>query len=1087
MKKVFLTGAWLLSALATGIGMNAGECSITSGESGNLKIENSLMEFEISPNYGREFGIRSWHTKWNSREMLDANAQEKNIFGEHWDTLEYKNAPAGLMFRRGNIYTPKTRGTAPDGSAAGIVQQIARKDFTAERTIVIRRDWSVAKITFRYTNLAGKPVGGALRLFSAFFPGALTGTTFKNTSIFMPTKKGVLELDQNLKNVEFGEKYGGEKFFLDRWNDTKHPEPRRWWTPNVLKTPPLSAPWACELNRNNGSGLFILSDEKPLIGFYNCPRITLETVCEAIALAPGESWEITIFSGTFEAPHGSKVAAVNELFVTLDKGILPLFKGKITVNGKSFEAAPDKVVPADPAKDSILGYDTAGKLLGKFENGVCAMTPDDIEYITPEKPWFFGSIYDPSPKTVRDFLKKGNFTIYCGPENRQDIREMAKELSLRFGVGLADICPPGRVLAIGSADKDMVINNIGNMHNSVNTEWPAKGEGAIQPFDRIDLTNSEAVVVAGSDTKGVLRALKDFEKNYAAGVKSPEGFEVVSVSPARMVYPFSRPDEKSKKEIKLRAAKGEYESAQLLISAFGDRKDLSVTVSDLVNVKTGKPLSRKYISESRKMYGPVRVRFVEYYPYDRKPGDIYYPDPLMDRKVTTLPAGESLGVFLTFIVPESAEAGVYRGTVRCKTDSGEKTIPVELEVRDFTLPRDGMVGEAYTDIDFFDVADNAYNTNALFAFVRDMVEHGIRFIHLPQKLYSFRTDKNGAFKGLSTDSIESSEDGVLMVDFTEFDRVKKACDQAGKPFDLIYLLNMMPHDTQARIAQFEKDFPKRHERREGNKSLNSRYLEEVLVLFKKHLDKKGWTKSVYLKIGDEPRDAKWWYETLSQAAKGSGLQYCTAHGSADLTNVDPNWSDIWQPIYGSYDPAVMEKIRKAGKKISFYNCGPPPQTGLRAGASQWRSYLWQAAKYDIDIVCWWGVQCWNYYARNGVWNWQSDFDSIVYPEHPKKDPFREKNVQYDRYIIDSIRWEIIRDGMEDAWYVNELRREIDNAKKAGKTSEAAKAENVLDSVWENVFPTKNHYKPDYEVILDSRDKIADAIIDLKKVNNGKLK
>ena len=59
------------------------------------------------------------------------------------------------------------------------------------------------------------------------------------------------------------------------------------------------------------------------------------------------------------------------------------------------------------------------------------------------------------------------------------------------------------------------------------------------------------------------------------------------------------------------------------------------------------------------------------------------------------------------------------------------------------------------------------------------------------------------------------------------------------------------------------------------------------------------------------------------------------------------------------------------------------------------------------------------------------------------------------------------------------RAEIDAARKAGKNAEADTAQNELEKIWKDVFPTLNDYKPPYDVILKCRETIATQILNLK--------
>jgi len=186
----------------------------------------------------------------------------------------------------------------------------------------------------------------------------------------------------------------------------------------------------------------------------------------------------------------------------------------------------------------------------------------------------------------------------------------------------------------------------------------------------------------------------------------------------------------------------------------------------------------------------------------------------------------------------------------------------------------------------------------------------------------------------------------------------------------------------------------------------------------------------------------------------------------------------FQTLYMLHDPEFFRRAKENGYLVSWYNCGPPPRTAIGATASELRSYLWQAAKADLDVICWWGIQCW--YGTGDVWrNRYSHWNSVMYPAHPAKPAWLKQGAGWmDSPPLDSIRWEIIRDGMEDTRYVTLLRARIAEARRAGRAAEADRAEAVLQAIWKDVFPTLNDYNPPYETILASRRKIAEAILAL---------
>jgi hypothetical protein len=113
---------------------------------------------------------------------------------------------------------------------------------------------------------------------------------------------------------------------------------------------------------------------------------------------------------------------------------------------------------------------------------------------------------------------------------------------------------------------------------------------------------------------------------------------------------------------------------------------------------------------------------------------------------------------------------------------------------------------------------------------------------------------------------------------------------------------------------------------------------------------------------------------------------------------------------------------------------------------------------------------------------------VIYPEHPEKPPFEIKGKGWqDNIMLDSIRWETIRDGMEDAWYVNLLRRLAADARAKGQEQEAAQSEQLLNGIWQDMYPTRLQYGPPYAKILDARRKIAMDILKLQALTQAAAK
>ena len=70
----------------------------------------------------------------------------------------------------------------------------------------------------------------------------------------------------------------------------------------------------------------------------------------------------------------------------------------------------------------------------------------------------------------------------------------------------------------------------------------------------------------------------------------------------------------------------------------------------------------------------------------KAPADI--PDPLLDRRLITVPAGKSQPVWITVFVPEGVRAGIYTTALRITGDGKAVSVPVRVRVSSFVLPEE---------------------------------------------------------------------------------------------------------------------------------------------------------------------------------------------------------------------------------------------------------------------------------------------------------------------------------------------------------------------------------------------------------------
>ena len=1103
-----LVWCWLACA-AVLLPLGAEEGGISFTADGSVRLQNSLVTVVAGNRPGAKYGLTSWVFQPTGHEMIDAlygqtDYVKGHVLGERWDPVELGRYAKGRP-DTGGLLAPIAKGMAADGSGTILVQE-SRGKYRLRKTFVVRRDLAVLELRYGLENLTADPVGFSLRFHSAMSPGARGKYQKHDDMIYMPTAAGVLELDQTLPNDKYHAQYKGTKFFLPVWKD----EPKRAWVWGKQATPTLNDNWAAQVNVGTGDGMVFVIERDNFVGFYNCPGITLEPVMKAVALKRGEVWRTRTFLGSFTGAKGRKIAGATPLYVEVEAiaakdgrlagAVIPLFAGKLLVAGADgkvvaeYAADPDRAiaiqskVPADGWR--LTALDTHGKTIGSVDaSGRAELAEPDVEFEKAAKPKVWGKVFAPKDMTarVKDFLQSGDFTVHCSWDASAEERRAAEEIAAKTGAGLAWAYPSGKLLVVGTPANNDIVRDAGLLKDSIAADWPGPGKGAILAYANFEGTQAPLLIVAGSDHEGVQRAIASFAKTFLADRTAPRGFAFWPAGTDMKAYPYARPPATPDAAILLAMAKGETEAAQFAVTAYEKLPDIKVEMTPLVDAK-GKEIAGKYATRRQQRRGPLRLRWVNYYP--TKPeawqkGWTGYPDPLLERLEYDLEAGQTQALWLTVATPETAAAGVYTSTIACTAGGTTKTIPLKVEVWDFALPREGLKGEPYMKLDFMAPNERReLKSIHIRRLVENFADHGIRVFHVGNlETMRWHFSPTGEYKGKGMDWLEVSDDGKVALDCGQLDWLIAEVDRWAKPYQTEYLVYIQA--VVNRYGDFTKAFPKRFAakpKRAGHRYSNY-YTEEMLTLFKRHLDRAGLADRVVLKVGDEPRGFDWWWDNLAGAARNTGIRYMTCFNSIDWQQAEKGLTGgpaIWQPLYLNHNAEFFKRAKAAGQQVSWYNCGPPPTINIGSSAAELRGYLWQAAKYDLDIIAWWGIQCWSYHATDLWTNRYSHHNSVVYPEHPTK---KARNVPgkgwTDTAPLDGIRWELIREGMEDSRYVTLLRQRIAAARKQGKTAPADKAQSVLDAIWRDVFPTLNDYEPDYAQYARCRRLLAEAVLALR--------
>ncbi len=1071
---------------------------------GKAVLENARVRITVSNGVGADHGLVGWQLKPDGAELIQVlygqtDYLKGHALGELFDPVPMGSRLGGRP-KVGKLYVPERVGTLEDGSA--VLRQSAEGDYRLTRTLTLAEGAAFVVADYRLENVRGKPEGFAMRFHTVWSPGNDGRSQSLEESVVLPADPAPFEIDQNMGASLMRERFGSDRFFSREAVSLPKPD----WAHNASKVV-LTANWAAQVGRLVPRGFFCTVEPASFAGYYNSLAATLEPLLKPVVLSVGESLVTRVTLGSFTPPKGALPAGGSGFYVEtrplrwaagrVQGSLVPLFEGTLEfyeefgLHRASLPVSADVPlevdVPCGSARWSFRAKSLKGALLGSAGSNGLLEFPGKLPAEAAPRSAPKDAVVVADAGAVREFLVPRDFRIFCEHDAPESQRQAAERIARRLGVGIEWSEPKGKILVIGDPSSSAFVRDGGRLRGALDAAWPGAGRGVVSAHANLELTTAPVLFVGGSDARGALGALEYFEREFVAALPARTGFSLWTAPVSERIYANAPARTGARGPIEVRAARGEYESAQAVLTAFEDLSQVEVSAAPLVHTVSGREIDNKQFTRARQVHGPLRIRWVESFPLKAENRWSGHPDALLDRPETEVPAGKSQTLWLTFIVSENAEPGLYRSTLRCSVGGKEQTLPIELTVRPFTIPRTGIPGDPYMSLKHLPPDDQRdLKDPQITAFVQNMVEHGMRYLHLGHKdLVRWHLDPTGGMKNASIPGVEVSEDGVLAMDASRLDELVRKMDAAAKPYELKYMIysNAVVDDAWS-IQKFRKELPERHAgkpKREGNDVLQNYYVEEMYTVYRRHLEKMGWLDRLSFKVSDEPPSFDYWWHNLTLAARNAGLPIITAFNSIDpkeaLKGVDTVAQ--WQVIYMKHDPNLQKAVQAAGGRYGWYNCGPPPRIAAGAPAAEIRGYLWQAAKADLDFICWWGIQNWE--SHHNVWfNRYSHWNSVTYPPHPFKPVWQDKKRgALDGVILDSVRWELIREGLEDTAYVRLLREEILKAETAGRTAAAAQSRQALERIWSETFPDLNAYGPEYSRLESVRETVAGEIVKLQ--------
>jgi hypothetical protein len=483
------------------------------------------------------------------------------------------------------------------------------------------------------------------------------------------------------------------------------------------------------------------------------------------------------------------------------------------------------------------------------------------------------------------------------------------------------------------------------------------------------------------------------------------------------------PKEADTKGVSLEALRNEYEPAQVCISSHDFKGPVRVKVNPLIH------RSGKHRIES------VNARFVGYVTTPRNvPGSERfsdcpdaYPDPLILDEEVVLGRQQTQPVWLTVKIPKDALPGEYDGSIEVTTTAGHAAFPLKLAIHLTVYPMalpdttnfwlgtwggDTKLAEAFGIATRGEWQKGNYTPEYL-AFVkseaiRNRYEHrATAFSDQPfwpsmDVTKVFWKDGGYVYDYALLDKLISTvEEGFHHGRFriTCLGIAEKTKKEDGKGLVLTSTIKVLNPDgsdnAEKSFIRISTDDP--------------RYLKFIGDFFEAmslHLQEKDWLEKVYFKVIDEPGK--------ELAAPALRLNEYIKNRAPDIrlnsTFWDPKISKnmakaehIDLPIITSWtlslDPQTVQEETRKGRDFWLYNDSKIriDKPSMEARKMGWLCYFHGARGY-MHWAYSWKSNPWEN-AFDKTWGFGAHF--IVYPDKKRKK------------IVDSIRWEMLRETAED--------------------------------------------------------------------------
>ncbi|MDD5774128.1 MAG: DUF6067 family protein [bacterium] len=512
---------------------------------------------------------------------------------------------------------------------------------------------------------------------------------------------------------------------------------------------------------------------------------------------------------------------------------------------------------------------------------------------------------------------------------------------------------------------------------------------------------------------------------------------------------------KKKEEIKISAAKGEYEPFQLVISPLKNLGKVKIQFTDLKNKENRVILKKECLS-----YNPVGYVNITKVTNNLNVLGLN-EDLLLPINETEVKKGQNQPFWITIKVPCNINSGEYNGYINIITEKDILSpIPLKLFIWDFEIPPQNPLPTRFY---FNERWARRFDKRPLQEIMNNFFEN----------LKDHRVGGCRSYYEENWPKFEIVQDNLRIIDFTDFDSFFEPIKK--------YNLNTcypIPGIGRPWVWGFNCGLWEDNEGWLGYKLLTpefNRYFEQYCQQVGKHLQEKKLLEKSIAYVYDEPLlgDFEKIRELGNIVKKGYSriITFVTKTPEPGLQGP----FDIFCGLFpAAFVPEVARAAKKKGHKLWGYNYPMSLEIPLLAH----RIYTWQAYLAELDGLMLWNVNNWrnptvspwkNPTLRNNDKDTTPAGEAIALYPHPSG----------NGPVVNTIRWENVREAMEDYAYLWLLEREINGVKEKLSFPEFSAKQRIREIIFP-LIQDIDKYSENSALLFKIREQCAQNILEMKK-------